>query len=138
MIACAGWIFMLLCALPQVGCADSHKNKEATKETTIAYNHSKTIRTQLKQSPDTSKSRQEQITTIEGKIATLKRWQEGYKMTAQRANFKADRLQFKEGNLVDSRRYWKVAADAKQKAQDLQVLIDKLEDDKRTILKDHD
>ncbi|MCH9632384.1 MAG: hypothetical protein S4CHLAM6_07170 [Chlamydiae bacterium] len=80
---------------------------------------------------------QQEVHELDEKIAVLKRWQEGYKMTAEQAQFKADRLQFEENQLLDSKRLWKVAENATQKAQDLQVIIGKLEDQRNEILKKH-
>lgn len=80
---------------------------------------------------------QEQVQELDEKITLLKRWQEGYKMTAEQAQFKADRLQFEENQLLDAKRLWKVAENANQKAQDLQVIIDKLITQRNTLLKRH-
>lgn len=79
----------------------------------------------------------QQVQQIDEKIAVLKKWQEGYQLTAERANFKANRLQFREDQLVDSRRLWQQAEQAEQKAKDIQVLIDDLEKEKKTILEAH-
>lgn len=78
-----------------------------------------------------------QVKELNEKIAVLRRWQEGYRMTAEQAQFKADRLQFEENELIDAKRLWKVAENANQKAQDLQVIIDKLENQRNSILKRH-
>lgn len=80
---------------------------------------------------------QHQVDDLNEKITLLKRWQEGYRMTAEQAQFKADRLQFEEKNLIDAKQLWKVAENANQKAQDLQVIIDKLEEQRNEILKRH-
>lgn len=80
---------------------------------------------------------QEQVQELNEKITLLKRWQEGYKMTAEQAEFKADRLQFEEDQLIDAKRLWKVAENANQKAEDLQVIIDKLVNQRNIILKRH-
>lgn len=80
---------------------------------------------------------QEDVQQLNEKIALLRRWQEGYRMTADQAQFKADRLQFEEETLIDAKRLWKVAENANQKAQDLQVIIDKLENQRNRILKKH-
>ncbi len=80
---------------------------------------------------------QAQVTELDEKINVLKRWQEGYRMTAEQAQFKADRLQFEDNQLLDAKRLWKVAENANQKAQDLQVIIGKLEDQRNGILQRH-
>lgn len=80
---------------------------------------------------------QSQVEELNEKITILRRWQEGYRMTAEQAQFKADRLQFEESQLIDAKRLWKVAENANQKAQDLQVIIDKLETQRNAILKKH-
>ncbi len=80
---------------------------------------------------------EQQVSELDRKIVLLKRWQEGYRMTAEQAQFKADRLQFEENFLIDAKRLWKVAENARQKAQDLQVLIDKLEAQRNKILVRH-
>lgn len=77
------------------------------------------------------------VNELDEKIAVLRRWQEGYKMTAEQAQFKADRLQFEDNQLLDAKRLWKVAENANQKAQDLQVIIGKLEEQRNEILKKH-
>ena len=81
---------------------------------------------------------QGEVDQLNEKIALLRRWQEGYRMTAEQAQFKADRLQFEQENLIDAKRLWKVAENANQKAQDLQMIIEKLEDQRNTILRKHD
>lgn len=80
---------------------------------------------------------QESVNELNEKITILSRWQQGYRMTAQQAQFKADRIQFQQENLVDSKRLWKVAENASQKAQDLQVIIDKLVQQRNSILQKH-
>lgn len=80
---------------------------------------------------------QQQVNELDEKIVLLKRWQEGYRMTAEQAQFKADRLQFDQENLIDAKRLWKVAENATQKAQDLQVIINKLEEQRNGVLKKH-
>ena len=80
---------------------------------------------------------QQNVNELDEKITLLKRWQEGYRMTAEQAQFKADRLQFEENQLLDAKRLWKVAENANQKAQDLQVIIEKLEDQRNGILRKH-
>lgn len=80
---------------------------------------------------------QQQVNELNEKIKILQRWQQGYRMTAQQAQFKADRVQFQEENLVDAKRLWKIADNATQKAQDLQLIIDKLIEERNTILRKH-
>jgi hypothetical protein len=80
---------------------------------------------------------QQQVNELNEKIKILLRWQQGYRMTAQQAQFKADRVQFQEENLVDAKRLWKIADNATQKAQDLQLIIDKLIEERNDILKKH-
>lgn len=80
---------------------------------------------------------QQNLDDINEKIVILKKWQEGYRMTAEQAQFKADRLQFEQDNLIDAKRLWKVAENANQKADDLQVIIAKLEAQRNDILRKH-
>lgn len=80
---------------------------------------------------------QEEVSELNQKIAILSRWQQGYRMTAQQAQFKADRLQFQEENIIDAKRLWKVAENASQKAQDLQVIINKLVEQRNALLRRH-
>lgn len=80
---------------------------------------------------------QQEVDELNEKITILRRWQNGYRMTAEQAQFKADRLQFEQDNLMDAKRLWKIADNAHQKAEDLQVIIDKLEDQRNAILKKH-
>lgn len=80
---------------------------------------------------------EESVRELNEKITILQRWQQGYKMTAQQAQFKADRIQFQQENIVDSKRLWKVADNASQKAQDLQIIIDRLIQQRNTILRSH-
>lgn len=74
---------------------------------------------------------------LDQKIDVLQKWQEGYRMTAQQAQFKADRLQFEQTDFIDAKRLWKVAESANQKAQDLQIIIDKLTSKRDGILRQH-
>ncbi len=91
-----------------------------------------------KNSSDTSSSNwQSDVSELNEKIVILTRWQQGYRMTAQQAQFKADRLQFQEENIIDSKRLWKVAENAKQKAEDLQLIIDNLVVQRNEILTRH-
>ncbi|MCH9634014.1 MAG: hypothetical protein S4CHLAM7_07500 [Chlamydiae bacterium] len=80
---------------------------------------------------------QSEINELNEKITILTRWQQGYRMTAQQAQFRADRIQFQEDNIVDAKRLWKVAENAKQKAEDLQVIIDGLVQQRNGILTRH-
>ncbi len=80
---------------------------------------------------------QEEVAELNQKIALIRRWQEGYKMTADQARFKGDRLQFQEDNLIDSKRLWQVAENADQKVQDLQVILDRLILRRNAILEKH-
>lgn len=80
---------------------------------------------------------QQNLDDINEKITILKKWQEGYRLTAEQAQFKADRLQFEQDNLIDAKRLWKVAENANQKADDLQVIIAKLETQRNDILRKH-
>jgi len=88
-------------------------------------------------SPEADYGWQGQVNELDEKIVLLKRWQEGYTMTSEQAQLKADRLQFEQENLIDAKRLWKIAENSKQKAQDLQVIIEKLEDQRNAILKRH-
>ncbi len=92
---------------------------------------------QAKQTPQSSSNWQDEVNELNQKIAILSRWQQGYRMTAQQAQFKADRIQFQQENIVDAKRLWKVAENASQKAQDLQVIINKLVDQRNAILNRH-
>ena len=80
---------------------------------------------------------QARVNEINEKIEVLKRWKEGYELTAERANFKADRLQFRNDDLIDSRRLWKTAQNAEQKAKELQILIDELTEERNQLLRTH-
>lgn len=84
-----------------------------------------------------SQNWQQQVDELDQKITILSRWQQGYRMTAQQAQFKADRIQFQENNILDAKRLWKVAENASQKAQDLQVIINQLVEKRNAILKRH-
>lgn len=112
-----GWFIFCLLALVQISC--SNEGLFAAK------------------TPSEEPNWQQQVDTLNEKITLLKRWQEGYRMTAEQAQFKADRLQFEEKNLIDAKQLWKVAENANQKAQDLQVIIDKLEQQRNGILQRH-
>lgn len=89
------------------------------------------------QAEHSTKNWQEQVDDLNQKITILSRWQQGYRMTAQQAQFRADRIQFQQDNIIDAKRLWKVAENASQKAQDLQVIINKLVQERNAILKKH-
>lgn len=80
---------------------------------------------------------QERVEVLNEKITILSRWQQGYRMTAQQAQFKADRIQFQQDNIIDAKRLWRVAENASQKAQDLQLIIDQLVKERNAILVRH-
>ena len=107
-------LFLAVMAVPQSGCASST---------------TKTVAAAKSAQPDN------QLDELNAKIDTLKKWKEGYELTAERANFKADRLQFRNDDLIDARRLWKVAQNAEQKAKELQILIDELETERNSILR---
>ncbi len=91
-----------------------------------------------KASADSSSSGwQADVNELNEKIVILTRWQQGYRMTAQQAQFKADRIQFQEQFIIDAKRLWKVAENAKQKAEDLQLIIDNLVEQRNAILTRH-
>ena len=104
---------------------------------TFSCSSSQMVGAHSKQSNQSTSDWQEEVGELNQKITILSRWQQGYRMTAQQAQFKADRIQFQQENLVDAKRLWKVAENASQKAQDLQVIINKLVEQRNAILTRH-
>jgi FtsZ-binding cell division protein ZapB len=79
-------------------------------------------------------SQSEKIRRIDAKIEELKEKKRGFEGRAMRAENQADRLQFEDQLLLESRRYYLIAEENRLKAQRVQEEIDRLEARKARIL----
>jgi hypothetical protein len=70
---------------------------------------------------------QEQIEEIDAQIKELKDMKRGYEARAIRAEDQADRLQFEDHYVLETRRYYRIAEENRMKAQKVQEEIDRLE-----------
>jgi hypothetical protein len=78
---------------------------------------------------------QAQIEKLEAQIEELKEMKRGYEARALRAENQADRLQFEEHFVLETRRYYRIAEENRAKAAKIQEEIDRLEAQKAELLK---
>jgi len=76
-----------------------------------------------------------QIEQIEAQIKELKEMKRGYEARAIRAENQADRLQFEDHFVLETRRYYRIADENREKAEKIQEEIDRLEAQKAGLLK---
>ena len=82
-----------------------------------------------------SSSRQTRLQQIDAEIAQLKDMKVGFEGKALRAEDQANRLQFEDNYGIETRKYYKIAAQNREKAAKVQEEIDKLEAEKERLLK---
>ena len=70
---------------------------------------------------------QDQIEQIDAQIKELKEMKRGYNARAIRAEDQADRLQFEDHFVLETRRYYRIAEENRAKAAKIQEEIDRLE-----------
>jgi len=78
---------------------------------------------------------QDQIDQIDAQIKELKEMKRGYEARAIRAENQADRLQFEDHFVLETRRYYRIADENRAKADKIQEEIDRLEAAKSELLK---
>lgn len=78
---------------------------------------------------------QEQVRQIDSEIEELKDMKRGFEGRAIRAENQADRLQFEDKFVLETRRYYQVAEENREKAERVQEEIDRLEARKAELLK---
>ena len=78
---------------------------------------------------------QDQIEQIDTQIKELKEMKRGYEARALRAENQADRLQFEDHFVLETRRYYRIADENRAKAAKIQEEIDRLEDKRADLLK---
>jgi uncharacterized protein YxeA len=77
----------------------------------------------------------EEIAQIEAQIEELKQKKRGFEGRAIRAENQADRLQFEDQFLLETRRYYQIAEENRKKARIVQEEIDRLEAKKMQLLR---
>jgi len=78
---------------------------------------------------------QDQIEQIDAQIKELKEMKRGYVARALRAENQADRLQFEDHFVLETRRYYRIADENRAKAAKIQEEIDRLETLRAGLLK---
>lgn len=78
---------------------------------------------------------QYQIEQIDAQIKELKDMKRGYEARAIRAENQADRLQFEEHFVLETRRYYRIADENRAKAAKIQEEIDRLETERSELVK---
>jgi uncharacterized small protein (DUF1192 family) len=78
---------------------------------------------------------QMQIEQLDAQIKELKEMKRGYEARAIRAEDQADRLQFEEHFVLETRRYYRIAEINREKAAKIQEEIDRLEAQRSQLLK---
>ncbi len=82
-----------------------------------------------------SSATQEQIQQIDAQLLELKEMKRGYESRAIRAEDQASRLQFEDDFVLETRRYYRIADDNREKAAKIQEEIDRLEAQKAQLIK---
>jgi hypothetical protein len=82
-----------------------------------------------------AKSPQEQVDEINAHIKELQEMKRGYEGRAIRAEDQADRLQFEDDFVLETRRYYRIAEVNREKAAKVQEEIDRLEAEKAKLEK---
>lgn len=75
-----------------------------------------------------------QIERIDQQIEQLREMKRGYESHAIRAQDQADRLQFEDHFVLETRRYYRIADQNREKAEKVQEMIDRLEAEKEELL----
>lgn len=76
-----------------------------------------------------------QIETIDAQIKELQDKKRGFEARALRHQDQAERLQFENRNYLESRRHMELAEENREKANFMQMQIDKLNEQKKKLLK---
>jgi len=75
----------------------------------------------------------EELQELDNKMEELRALKRGFESRAIRAEDQADRMQFEDRYALEARRYYQIAADNREKAEKIQMEIDKLEIQKKNL-----
>ncbi|MBF8262889.1 MAG: hypothetical protein HW387_554 [Parachlamydiales bacterium] len=77
----------------------------------------------------------DRIEQIDGQIKELSDMKRGYEARAIRAEDQANRLQFEDHFVLETRRYYRIAEENREKAAKVQSEIDRLEAERAELIK---
>ncbi len=80
---------------------------------------------------------EKEVEQIDRQIEDLTDRKKGLESQALRHENQAQRLQFRQGELSTARKHWKIADQKRAKAAKIQKKIDKLEEKKKQIIRNH-
>jgi hypothetical protein len=81
-----------------------------------------------------SSLQQQEVEKIDAQIEELTEMKRGYEARAIRAENQADRLQFRDQYVLETRRYYQIAAENRMRADRIQEEIDRLKARKDQLL----
>ncbi len=120
-------ITLLLCS-----CGSAHPKNKSSSDS-----QAKLVHQHLSTSTE-SEDWQEQLQKYQQEIRQKTNQMNLHLAKAARAKDQGDRLQFQQDNLIDARRYWKIAEYHEQQAFLLQKEIQFLQQEKQVLLNKHD